>query len=206
MTPRERHSPLRIFLAGEGTNDIGSYAKERPYHDARDTGVVGALLQKVVDRVGANAWEIVGGVAWKHLRKMKVGARGEGANVAAAAFHARDREHAADVLVFVRDTDGDLNRRAALEAGLAKEDFGVVVVGGLADPCLEAWILALHGERGVERARQGYVERRAEALGLPAKETRAYVDAVEACTLTDIPEDAKDLRRWISDLEGVLRD
>jgi hypothetical protein len=145
--------PKRVFLAGEGTNDIGSYAMSPERHDVNEAGVVGALLRKIRQ----SGWQIVGGFPWKQLHKMRArgASRGEEFNVRAAAFAAANRDVYADILVFVRDTDGDSQRREAIEQGIVDAETGSLkIVGGIADPILETWILALKGERERRRVRE----------------------------------------------------
>jgi hypothetical protein len=204
--------PLRIFLAGEGTNDIGSYAGDQGYWDPQQAGFVGAVIRKVAAILGTTNWEIVGGIPWKKLHRLRGKAsRSEASAVGAAAFRARDKQHDADLLVFVRDTDGDKNRAAEIREGIAVAVglFGTArphepVVAGIVDPVIEAWALALCGERGCERASKGSVQTRALKAGVGDKSTLALEKVVESADLDAIPGDAADLQEWLAALRAVL--
>jgi hypothetical protein len=197
--------PKRVFLAGEGTNDIGSFAMSPERHDLKEAGVVGALLRKIRQ----SGWEIVGGIPWKHLHKVRAkgASRGEESNVMAAALRATDPDVDADVLVFVRDTDGDSERQEAIEQGLARAEatFSLKIVGGVVDFVLETWILALKGETATEGARKGEVEQRAKAAGFGDKNGFAMIAIVDAADLDAVPSDAMQLLSWITDVGSALR-
>jgi hypothetical protein len=192
----------RVFLVGEGSNDVGSYSGSAAYHDPNHAGVVGALLRKLREA----GWEIVGGCAWKNLRSLRAhgSSRGDEGNVAAAALRATD--YAADVLLFVRDTDGDKQRLSALERGIesACSRFAIEVVGGIADPMLEAWVLALRGELNTEGARKGEIQKRAADAGLGDKDGAAMCQWIASADLSGVPADATRLRNWLSSAERAL--
>ena len=210
--------PLRIFLAGEGTNDIGSYAGDQGYWDPQQAGFVGAVIRKVAAMLGTTNWEIVGGIPWKRLCRLdqpkagaRVSQRGDAAAVRQAAFKATSKAYNADLLVFVRDTDGDKNRAAEIREGIAVAVglFGTArphepVVAGIVDPVIEAWALALCGERGCERASKGSVQTRALKAGVGDKSTLALEKVVESANLERIPDDATDLHEWLTALRAVL--
>jgi hypothetical protein len=194
----------RVFLVGEGSNDVGSYSGSAAYHDPNQAGVVGALLGKIREA----GWEIAGGCAWKSLRSLRARgtSRGDEGNVAAAALRATD--YRADVLVFVRDTDGDKERVSALERGIesASKSFSVEVVGGIADPMVEAWVLALLGEPNTEGARKGEIQKRAAEAGLGDKDSAAICKCVTDADLSRVPTDATRLRTWLSSAQQALEE
>jgi hypothetical protein len=102
---------LKVFLGGEGNNDIGT----RWYRPMGDTvGVVETLLR----RVRASGWHVAGALPWNSLRKYRAGVAMDHANHADArnvlglVLHAY--EDACEMLVFVRDEDGDEHREQAI--------------------------------------------------------------------------------------------
>jgi hypothetical protein len=114
-----------------------------------------------------------------------------------------------EVVAFSRDVDSDDEREDAIEEGIrrARELFadGPEIIGGVAKPALEGWILALLGERGSERlslkrATMALVKKR-----VPAKDGPAMVRVVEREGLGAIPPDAASLRAWLENAEAVLR-
>ena len=61
----------RVFLAGEGSDEIGTLAYREPYRGSPPYGVLEALLR----RVHPSGWEVVGGIAWKHIRHYRANLR-----------------------------------------------------------------------------------------------------------------------------------
>ncbi len=116
-------------------------------------------------------------------------------------------EVGADVLVFVRDRDGDEERAAAIEEGLrlAREGtYSAKVVGGVAVEEIEAWILALLGERRSEHPKDAkrVLRNRHGIADLGGK--RAVVEDAnlgnfpEDANLDALPDDAVSLRAWLT--------
>ena len=186
---------LRVFLAGEGANDLGGWAAHRSYRRPERPGVLEALIRKVTD----SGWVICEAKTWASVKKLRVGRdHADIHNVLALALDAYEAE--CHVLVFSRDQDNDQYRAEAIADGiaLAEARYGnsVSIVGGLAVRKLEAWILALKGERRSEEP--ACPEDRLAKLGVPRKDTRAMVECVESADLASLPEDAKSLRAWIA--------
>jgi hypothetical protein len=107
------------------------------------------VIETLLRHVQPSGWQVVGARNWAHIRKLRAHgpAPNEQRNVAALALHAR--EAGARVLAFVRDGDDQSSRvqdiDAAIGAHEAKED-APDIVGGVAVPVLEGWLLSLQGE------------------------------------------------------------
>lgn len=106
---------IKVFLGGEGSNELGT-RWHRPMGD--QPGVVEALLR----RVRADGWCVGGARLWKTIRKYQAGVargapnHGDARNVLGLVLHAY--EAACELLVFVRDDDGDPDRDPAIAATL----------------------------------------------------------------------------------------
>lgn len=140
---------MRIWLAGEGPTELGDWGN----HPAnRSTPAALGLLEALLRQVRAEGWEVHGGIRWKDIIKVGVGAhrRAETRNVLGAALDAL--ENGCDALVFVRDRDRDTAREATIERGVleAKRELKLGVAGCLAVEAVEAWVLALRGEQWSE--------------------------------------------------------
>src|SRR6266511_1363206 len=138
---------MKIFLAGEGPDDLGRWFHEVPYRDQEaDDGVIEALLR----RVRTDGWNVEGALRWSRITKYRHGRElhaAEVQNVLGVAVDALDA--GCNVVAFVRDRDGDPERERDIEAGLARaaEIYpGLRVIGGVAIEEIEAWVLALLGE------------------------------------------------------------
>lgn len=184
-----------MFLSGEGPDDLGDWYRERQnWHEPRETGIIEALLRAVA----GDRFTVVDARIWKRIKKFKSGkhAHPETRNVLGLMLEAEER--GCDILVFVRDQDGYEDREADINEGvrLARERFTPGVVGGVAVQEIEAWILALLGDRGSEahaNAKQELAERHRIA-SLAEK-----VAVVEGADIHRVPEDAISLRDWLND-------
>lgn len=192
---------MKVFLGGEGPDDLGDWYNEPQYRSRPPvTGVVEALL----GRVAAVPFTVIGSRVWKRIRKFQVGRPldAETRNVLGLMIEAG--EVGADVLVFVRDQDGDEDRGKAINEGLRRireGGEGASVVGGVAVQELEAWLLALLGERRSER--------RSDAKAMLEKEhgiagRARKVEVVERADLARVPDDALSLRAWLRDAESTF--
>ncbi len=184
------------MLAGEGRNELGSFAIEAAFRGAPEPGLIEALLRQV--RRGG--WQIEDALLWRKLPKLRVGigGHGEALNVLRAHHHARRR--GVDVLAFTRDRDGvkfehrdDEIERAIAEIAASGER--PLVIGGVAIEKLESWLAAIAGHTGSEDMRRP--EEKLAALGVGDKDTRAMVALVEQKGLSGVPSDARSLHRWI---------
>src|ERR1700760_4112469 len=115
--------PVKVFLGGEGKNDIGTRA-QTPKDDQRDEqpGVIEVLLRKLRPA----GWQVAGAMEWKSIRKYRAGAARQHADHADAhnvhALVQRAYEEACEMLVFVRDVDGEQLRAAAIRQALTTLD------------------------------------------------------------------------------------
>ncbi len=108
----------KVFLCGEGTHDIGGWASSASWraddHGRVEPGVAEALMAAH----GREGWEIVGGEPWKNLRgrfaagSARRGRHRDTQNVLIGALRAE--ELGADLLVLMRDSDGDPERAKAV--------------------------------------------------------------------------------------------
>ena len=192
---------MKLFLAGEGPDELGEWsapASQRP--GAGIPGVLEALLR----RIAPDGWEISGAVLWKNIRKFKIGDRRspETRNVLGALQMASDE--GCDALIFLRDRDRYEDREAAIEQGIeqaASHAPEVAVVGGVAIEELEAWLLAMKGERGSERhadAKSVLGERHGISRRIN------MVELIESCDLDRLPDDARSLGVWLGRAREVL--
>ncbi len=195
----------RVFLAGEGPNELGGWFDHPSYRKPEKRGVLVALLQKV----SAEGWEVVDAVAWKRIVKFQAGRAtreplaAETRNVLGLVLKAREAE--ADVVAFSRDKDsekpeGEAREQAVLQGlAAAAERFpdGPQAVGGMAIQRLESWILALTGCSKTEQMRNGAVDQKLGALGVGLKDGAAMVAKVDEADLGKLPDDAVSLRAWL---------
>jgi hypothetical protein len=184
-----------VFLSGEGTDDLGDWCNDfQNRSKPPKMGFIEALLRKV-SRVD---FTIVNARVWKQIRKFQAGkhAHPETRNVLGLVNEAEEMR--CDVLVFVRDQDGDEARRTDIEEGIRlayERGFAPALVGGVAIQEIEAWVLALLGERKSER--------HADAKAVLAKKhgittCLGKVAVVEGADRSKIPKDAVSLREWLA--------
>lgn len=198
-------TPVRVFLGGEGPNELGGWHAEVEHRsDLPDPGVIESLLR----RVRADGWRVVGAVAWKSIRKFRSGGHADAERRCVEGLALMARERGAEVVAFSRDTDGDRARARSAEAGIASaaEKFsdGPRIAGGVAEPMVEAWILALVGRAGAESLSRAKLLKAMDSLGLSQKSTRGYVRVIEDANLDALPRDAVSLRNWLSRARAAL--
>lgn len=195
---------VKVFLAGEGANELGSRIGHPAYQSDARPGVLCALLK----RVQADGWVVGAARDWKSIRKFKAGGGGHAdtRNVLGAARDAL--EAGCEVLAFSRDQDRDPERREAVEDGIRLVSERITgapeVIGGVAVPTLEAWILALLGTRNTEQLTPKWAEEELVDRGMKAKDGDAMVEVVEAANLDAIPDDAQSLSTWLGRARAVL--
>ncbi len=194
---------VKMYLGGEGRNELGSRAGDPAYQTGDNPGVIETLLR----RVEPSGWEVVGAIEWTKIRKFQ--ARGptqkEERNVRGLVEMANRADAA--VASFVRDADADEKRTKTIESAIAKsaEDFPqVAVIGGAAIPVLEAWMLAMKGVHGTERLSKAGAQRRLSESGIVEKNTAAMTDVVSEVDLDRLPSDAESLRKWVARAREVL--
>jgi hypothetical protein len=199
---------LKVFLGGEGNNDIGS----RWYQPMGDqAGVIEVLLRKV----RATGWHVAGARSWQSIRKYRAGGalgkanHGDARNVLGLVLHAY--EHACEMLAFVRDHDGDDLREQEIHrilAGIAGFGFAaeyryeLSIVGGMARPKLEGWILCLRGVARTDDMSRVRVDRELAAAEVELKSTDQYVAIAEACAL---PTGDGSLPTWLARADATFR-
>ena len=114
------------------------------------------------------------------------------------------------VLAFSRDVDNDPARKHAIEHGIARipEEFSEQappdVIGGVAVPAIEGWILALLGQRGTESLSTKGAVRTLAGNGVEEKDGPAMAAVAEQADLDAIPADAASLRTWLQRARDVL--
>jgi len=199
---------LKVFLGGEGNNDIGT----RWYVPMGDQpGVAEALLL----RVRARGWRVAAALQWKSIRKYKAGAanqptyHADAHNVRGLVLHAY--EEACEMLAFIRDIDGESLRKREIdnalaslgELGLAKEyGYELAVVGGTPLPNLEGWILCLLGRPNTDQMSKARAARDLAEASVALKSNADYLAVVETCTL---PSGAGSLPEWLALAETTFR-
>lgn len=192
---------MKLLLSGEGYDDIGDWAKE-PMYRAKppEIGVIEALLRKLE----AGELTVREAIPWKKIPKFRAGdhAHPETRNVLGLAVKADDMR--CDALVFVRDRDRDEDRQADIENGieLAKVKFpDLAVAGGVAVEEIEAWILAILGERRSEHHADA---KRVLNSNHSIASRASMIDALKDKDLSKIPPDATSLRTWIARASAAL--
>lgn len=195
----------RVFLGGEGPNELGSLALERSYRpDPLQPGVLETLLRGMQP----DGWQVADAMKWKDIVKFQANGAmdAERRNVLGLALEAeRANAHA---LAFLRDTDGDERRERAIHSAIAeaRTDFPTLeIIGGTPKPLLEAWLLALAGENKTESLSKAQAVKRL-AKHLPKKDTAAMVDYVRAAQpFNRVAKDAAGLHQWIGAAKKQLK-
>jgi hypothetical protein len=199
---------VKVWLGGEGPCELGTRA------DGRDEpGAIEALLA----RIEPTGWIVDGAQRWKHIRKFRAGHAARGGdnhedlhNVLGLALKAW--EAGCEVLAFTRDADADARRADAIARGiaLAGSQFPMlVVIGGVACPAIEGWILALLGVRDSDALSRARTLELLRDRAIAEKKAGAYVEIVNAADLEQLPVGCGSLADWISSarvqLGSVLR-
>ncbi len=196
---------MKVFLGGEGPNDIGDWANYPYYHGEHPRhGVVGILLEKVEP----DGWEVEGAIAWKRLRKLRVGKHGKAEVRNVQALLLKAREAGCDAVAFIRDRDRDERRQQDVEEGIAQasQEYpqGPQIIGGMAIEKLESWMAALAGNTGSEAMRENRLHAIFDELQIEWKSTRQYAEFAEAADLDQVPDDALSLTAWLDRAREVF--
>jgi hypothetical protein len=195
---------------GEGNNELGA----SDGYGGRHRGVLEALLT----RVCGSGWECAGKQQWHAIQKFQAGGARLGAHSHGDYLHVlglvlRAHDDAADAVAFTRDVDSDLDREDAVTAALAwirdKSEWPLAVIGGVAKPAIEGWILALRAVAGTDEMSRARTTAHLAEHGIEAKSTADYVDIVEQAELGDpphfgLPSGAESLRVWLFTAHEVL--
>jgi hypothetical protein len=134
--------PARVWIVGEGNNELGG--------SDRDCVPTRGVLEALLARVCAEGWQCAGKQRWHAIQKFRAGGarlagpgHGDYFNVLGLVLAAH--EAAADAVAFSRDVDGDSDRVDAVAAALTwirdDSEWQIAVIGGVARPALEGWIL-----------------------------------------------------------------
>ena len=186
---------MKIWVAGEGPNDIGSLA--RGDSDQTYPGVLQILLERLDLDI-----DVVGGSVWKSIPKLRVGSGGlgaEGRTVAGLRLHAE--EAGVEALVFVRDRDGERSREDEVEAALATP--GLPTAGVCVVERLEHWLLAIGGRKKAHKLSAKQVSEWLQSAGITEKQTEDYVTWLSERSLEQIPQDAKSLLTWLDRVRAL---
>ena len=207
----------RVFISGEGSNEIGDWVKEPMYRVAnlrRPDVVEGGVLEALCRKEIPEGWRIVDAIKWDKLAKRPVSARVRGPNpehrtVLQLALLAQESQ--TDTLIFARDTDGDPEREAAIRTGVAEaiQKFPDLAIGG--GPVikrLENWIAALLGMIGAERLSDEQVTTflLRHDIKVADKDTAKMLAVVAEADLSSLPGDATSLREWLRRVRAALSD
>jgi hypothetical protein len=200
----------RLWIFGEGNNELGSHDG----YGRRHRGVIEALLQ----RACSTGWTCAEKREWTSIRKYRAGgARGRGSahddygNVLGLVF--ASYEAGCEAVAFSRDFDGDSGREDAVTAALrwiaTESGWMVDVIGGVAKPAVEGWILALRGVRDTDAMSRSRTLELLGSFAIDPKSTAHYVDAVDAATLGPPPTFGLDpgtesLQSWLATAHRVL--
>ncbi|WP_437637073.1 hypothetical protein [Sorangium sp. So ce854] len=194
----------RVFLVGEGENELGSRAGPPAFQSDKRPGVLFTLLS----RVQPNGWVVGGAREWKSIRKLDArgAAHEDTRHVLGAALDAK--EAGCDVLAFSRDIDRDPARREAVAEGMRRVSSSLSappeVIGGVAVPGIEGWVLALLGERATEELSPLRAQAMLAAKGMMPDDGAAMVRVAENADLDAVPQDAASLTEWIARARAVL--
>lgn len=193
----------RVFIAGEGRNELGRWQDSSiaPAADG-DQGAICALLS----RTGVGDWAVGGALRWKDIKHYRSGSFRSRERRLVLGLALRATEEDCRVLAFIRDSDGDAARVEEIESALGElPDLAVApglrVAGGCAKPALEAWSLTFAGEPSAESWPKRRVEQRAAELGLST--TAAMTAAIEAGETTAVPHGSS-LATWLARAERAL--
>jgi hypothetical protein len=202
--------PARIWVVGEGNNELGVGDGA----GKRSRGVLEALLA----RVRESGWECAGKREWRTIQKYRAGGahfapsnHGDLHNVRGLVLEAY--ENAAEAVAFSRDIDSDPDREEAIGMALAwvRDESGwlIGVIGGVAKPSLEGWVLALQGVPGTDAMSRARAREQLLSIEVEAKSTADYVDIVEKAALGELPHlglppGCESLRGWLAMAHEVL--
>lgn len=187
-----------LFVAGEGAGEIGRWVemKERRSTSIRTDGVLFELYAR--KRSGG---VVVDGIAWRLIPKYRAGGHLTEDQKSLKKLVVLAEEAGADVLLWARDSDRDPRRAKTLTAThheLRGEDGrSLEIVGGVAEPCLEAWIVGLKGlHRTPEKLSVPRLEEIAKENNLDGE--GQMVELVRQCELDT--KSVPSLERWLEQL------
>jgi hypothetical protein len=200
---------VKVWLGGEGPSELGDRD-----HGGTRVGALEALLL----RIEPTGWRVAGAVRWRSIRKYRAGvaradvAHGDVRNVMGLVLQAY--EAGCEVVAFCRDVDADAGRAQAIREGIEQAEAifapptfraAPAIIGGVAKPALEGWILALRGRRDTDELSRSKANAELDALGLGGKHAEAYVEIIEQADLAKLPPGCPSLADWIERAQRVLQ-
>jgi len=194
---------VKTFLAGEGATELSDWVNPPHY---RKQPVRMGCLESLLRSTVSKDWEICGAVQWKNIRRYRARSplSADARNLAAAALDAAEAN--CDSLVFARDQDGDIERHAALEDGIAEANskfLAIKVAGGLAVRSIEAWVLAGKGDLHSESTTDAK-ERLRKNHGVETLAQKA--NCLGEAELANVPEDAQSPYSWVRRIQALFHE
>lgn len=163
-------------------------------------------------------WRCAGKTPWNRIQKFRAGgarhagpSHGDYFNVLGLVLAAY--EEASEVVAFSRDVDSDPDREDAVDAALAwirdESDWLIDVIGGVAKPAVEGWILALRTVPDTDSMSRARALSHLTDQEIDAKSTDQYVEIVEQAVLGaphhfGLPRGTESLRAWLATAHEVL--
>ena len=182
---------IRVFVAGEGAHELGDWARDATY---RASPPAAGAIEVLARKVSPEGWSVVGGVQWKRIRKVAPGAHRsrEERNVRGALLQAQEAN--CEVVLFLRDQDGDGDREPTIEAAVADSSK---VAWGVPVRSLDAWLLALEGREKTEQIREPKDE-------VGDHHAAVVIARFQAADISAAPRDARSLRAWLDRVRIAL--
>lgn len=194
MSAGVKTAGIPVYLAGEGPHDL-------------------AVLVALLNRLSPDAFDVAPGrmARWSSLSKYRFAAGGHAAEVQSILkLQVLAAEQAAALVVFVRDSDGEAQRPADIRQGMAEAQEAAgrfpalpVVAGGCAVQELEAWLLALAGDKHTEE--MSNPKDKAFHARYPASSSEHRAELVRVADFGKIPIDARSLRAWLDDVSAAIQ-
>jgi hypothetical protein len=200
----------KVWIVGEGNNELGRHDDS----GNRQRGVLETLLVHVC----ASGWRCAGKTPWNLIQKFRAGGahmggpqHGDYLNVLGLVLAAY--EEASDAVAFTRDVDSDPDREDAVSSALDwihnESGWKIEVIGGVAKPAIEGWILALRAVPNTDAMSRRRTKEHLTEQGIDFKSTDHYVQAVEKAALGEprhfgLPSGAESLRAWLTTAHEVL--
>jgi hypothetical protein len=188
---------VKVWLGGEGPSELGTRA---------DGGEEPGMLEALLLRLEPTGWIVAGAQRWKYIKKYRAGHAARGGdnhedlhNVRGLALAAW--EAGCEVLAFTRDVDADARRAAAVARGIeqARELFQMLVIlGGVARPAIEGWVLALLGIRDSDALSRARAIELLRDGAIAEKKASGYVEVVNAADLDRLPVGCSSLADWLT--------
>jgi hypothetical protein len=195
----------KVFLAGEGSNDLGGWHKETMH---RGKFPYPGILETLLKMIKPDGWVISDAIAWKEIKNYRAGDHGnhDEQNVRRACLMAKEKK--CDVIALCRDSDGHMERIADIQKGIesAKALWSDIlgIIGGCAIPCIEGWVLAILGNRHTESLSRTQVKAHIINAGIEPKKTAPMVKKIEHFGQASIADDALSLKSWLDIARKVL--